>query len=202
MRCTGMFCSFVLLITFAGCSKPKRNETATPATPDSSAQPVPSGASETSQAPAGDEKTAAVRTSMQNVEYHLTDRIIVHIHSLNGQLTPKPGKIPVFEDKNSFGLAVDSANITLSMASLTNDLNDFVFAKPDAPLKHLTASTQGDQLIMKGLLVSKGGIPFETSGTMSVTPEGMIRVHTTKVKALKLPVKGLMDMLDSIRRNC
>ncbi len=48
---------------------------------------------------------------------------------------------------------------------------------------------------MKGLLVSKGGVPFETSGTLSVTPEGMIRVHTTKVKALKLPVKGLMDLL-------
>jgi len=144
---------------------------------------------------AGGENGAVVRTAMRNVDYHLTDRIIVHITSLDGKLAPKPGQIPVFYDKNSFGLDVDAATIILNMTALTNDLNDYVFAKADAPLKKLSTSTEGDQLIMKGLLVSKGGVPFETSGTMSVTPEGMIRVHTTKVKALKLPVKGLMDLL-------
>jgi len=137
----------------------------------------------------------AVRIGMKNVEYHLTDRIIVHIATLNGRMKPKPGEIPVFDDKQSFTIAVESANVTLSMTALTNDLNDYVFAKPGAPLKKLSASTQDKQLVVKGLLVSKGGIPFETDGTLSITPEGMIRVHTTKVKALHLPVKGLMDML-------
>jgi hypothetical protein len=144
---------------------------------------------------ANGESGVPVRAAMRNVDYHLTDRIIVHITSLDGKLDPKPGQVPVFDDKNSFGLDVDSATIILSMTAMTNDLNDFVFARSDAPLKNLSTSTQGDQLIMKGLLVSKGGIPFETAGTLSVTPDGMIRVHTTKVKALKLEVKGLMDML-------
>jgi hypothetical protein len=135
-----------------------------------------------------------VRIGMKNVEFHLTDNVIVHITTLNGKLEPKPGEIPVFDDKQSFLIDVDSANVTLSMTALTNDLNDYVFAKADAPLKKLSASTNGKQLVVKGLL-SKGGIPFETDGTLSVTPEGMIRVHTTKVKAVRLPVKGLMDML-------
>jgi hypothetical protein len=143
-------------------------------------------------APPSDE---AVRIGMKNVEYHLTDRIIVYIAALSGSMKPKPGEIPVFDDKQSFTIDVDSANVTLSMTALTNDLNDYVFAKPGAPLKKLSASTQGNQLVVKGLLVSKGGIPFETDGTLSITPEGMIRVHTTKVTALHLPVKGLMDML-------
>jgi hypothetical protein len=132
---------------------------------------------------------------MKNVEFHLTDTIILHIATLDGRLTPKPGQIPVFDDKESFGLDVDSANITMTMTALTNDLNDYVFAKPTAPLKKLAVSTRGKELVVKGLLVSKGAVPFETSGTLQVTPEGMIRVHTTKVKALKLPVKGLMDLL-------
>ena len=136
-----------------------------------------------------------VRIGMKNVEFHLTDNIIVHIATLNGKLESKPGEIPVFDDKQSFMIDVDSANVTLSMAALTNDLNDYVFAKPDAPLKKLSTSTNGKQLVVKGLLVSKGGIPFETDGTLSVTPEGMIRVHTTKVKAVRLPVKSLMDIL-------
>lgn len=147
------------------------------------------------QASAPAAANAAVRIGMKNVEFHLTDRIIVHIATLNGKLTPKPGQIPVFDDKTSFGIDVDSANITVSMTALTNDLNDYVFAKPSAPLKKLSVSTRGKELVVKGLLVSKGAVPFETSGTLSVTPEGMIRVHTTKVKALKLPVKGLMDLL-------
>jgi hypothetical protein len=32
-------------------------------------------------------------------------------------------------------------------------------------------------------------------GTLSVTPDGQIRIHTVKVKALHLPVKGLLDLL-------
>jgi hypothetical protein len=59
----------------------------------------------------------------------------------------------------------------------------------------LAATIEGGQLTVKGLLASKGGIPFSSTGTLAVTPEGMIRVHTTKVEALHLPVKGLMDML-------
>ena len=132
---------------------------------------------------------------MKNVNYHLTDKIIVHIVSLNGKLTPKPDQIIAFDDRQSFGIDVDFASVTLNTTSLTNDLNDYVFAKPDAPFKKLAATIEGDQLTVKGLLVSKGGIPFSTTGTLAVTPEGMIRVHTTKVEALHLPVKGLMDML-------
>jgi hypothetical protein len=189
MRCARIFCSLILVFAFAGCSKSKRNETPRP-----TAQAVATPSAQTGPVATGDQG-AVVRTSMQNVDYHLTDRVIVNIASLTGRLTPKPGKIPVFDDKNSFGLDVDTASITLTTTALTNDLNDWVFVKPDAPLKDLKARIKGDQLVVKGLLVSRGGIPFESTGTMSVTPEGMIRVHTTKVTALHLPVKGLMDLV-------
>ncbi len=132
---------------------------------------------------------------MKNVDFHLTDKIVVHIDSLEGKLAPKPGQISVFDDKQSFALDADEAKVSVTTQALANDLNDFVFAKSDSPLKKLSVSTKGNQLIIKGLLASKGDLPFESDGTVSVTPEGMIRVHTAKVKALHLPVKGLMDML-------
>jgi hypothetical protein len=138
---------------------------------------------------------SAVRMSMRNVDFHLTDTIVVHIANLEGKLAPDHGLIPVFDDKQSFHLEVDSASIQVSTQALSNDLNDYVFAKPDAPLKNLVVTTQGNELILKGILASKGGIPFETDGTMEATPSGQIRVHTLKVKALHLPVKGLMDIL-------
>ncbi|MGA8037329.1 MAG: hypothetical protein WA823_18050 [Candidatus Acidiferrales bacterium] len=141
------------------------------------------------------QNSTAVKTGMKNVEFHLTDNIVMHIVALNGRLTPLKGEMPVFDDKKSFALDVDSATVVMSPAALTNDLNDYVFAGAEAPLKKLTVEIKGDQLVVKGLLVSKGGVPFESDGTVSATPDGKIRVHTTKVKALKLEVKGLMDLL-------
>ena len=145
------------------------------------------------------ESSGVVRTAMKNVEYHLTDRVVVHIGDLNGKLVTKPGETVVFDDKNSFAIEADFADIRIGMTALTNDLNDYIFARADAPLKNLVASVKtdkhGDELMIKGLLVSKGGVPFETAGTLSVTPEGWIRVSTHSVKALKLPIHGLMEML-------
>lgn len=140
--------------------------------------------------------SGAVRAAIKNVDFHLTDRIVVHIETLSGTLVPaQQGQIPVFDDKNSLVFNVDTANITLGTAALTNDLNDYVFGKPGAPLKNLSANIKGDQLIIKGLLASKGGVPFESAGTVGVTPDGQVRVHTAKVKAVGIPVKGLMDLL-------
>jgi len=197
MRRVRTYCGLCLVLAVAGCSRSKQNEKpAAPATAPTSGQSTAATpeAAPAAARPSGGSETP-VRAAMRNVQYHLTDRIIVNIASLDGRLTPKAGAVPVFDDKNSFGLDVDAAKITLTTTALTNDLNDYVFASAGAPLKNLSASIEGDQLVMKGLLVSKGGIPFKTSGTMSVTPEGMIRVHTTKVTAVHLPVKGLMDML-------
>jgi hypothetical protein len=132
---------------------------------------------------------------MKNVDFHLTDTIIVHIVSLAGVLTPDGGSIPVFDDKNSFHLEISSARVQVGTQALSNDLNEYVFAKPDAPLKHLAVTTRGNELVLKGTLASKGGISFETDGTVAATPDGQIRVHTTRIRALHLPLKGLMDVL-------
>jgi hypothetical protein len=176
----------VLAITF-GASLPAFAQSATQAP---ASNPASGGGPQAAQNSGG----GAVKIAMRNVDFHLTDRIIMHMASLNGKLTPTK-EFPIFDDKNSFALDVDSASVVVSAAALTSDLNDYVFSAADAPLKKLEVTTQGNQLIVKGLLVSKGGIPFETGGTVSATPDGKIRVHTVKVKALKLEVKGLMDML-------
>src|SRR5262249_21257949 len=52
------------------------------------------------------------------------------------------------------------------------------------------------QLHIKGKLHDKGDIPFETIGSLSATTDGNVRLHAENVKALHVPVKGLMDLLD------
>ena len=133
---------------------------------------------------------------MRNVIYHFNDRVAVQIRRLHGELIPEKGEIPVFEDKNSYILEIDSGEIAISPDSLANVMNSYVFARSDAPVKNVTIRIESsNRLKIKGKLHSKGDIPFETEGRVNSTPDGKIRLHAEKVRALHLPIKGLMDLL-------
>jgi hypothetical protein len=142
----------------------------------------------------GERPDAAVRTQMCNVNFHFTDNVAVQIKSLNGALVPiGDHEFPIMEDKDSFKIHIDSAEVSISPADLSNDLNSYVFARPNTPLMGISISIAHGQLHIKGKLHDKGDIPFETIGTLSATPDGKVRLHAEKVKALHVPVKGLMD---------
>jgi hypothetical protein len=138
---------------------------------------------------------AAVQAQMRNVMYHFTESVAVHIKSLNGSLLPRgKNEFPIFDDKESFILHIDNAEITMAATDLANVLNSYVFAPPHNVLSGVSITLENGQMKIKGRLHQKGDIPFETDGTLSLTPDGNIRLHSEKVKALHLPVKRLMDM--------
>ena len=137
-----------------------------------------------------------VRAEMHNVLYHFTDSISVHVGQLEGELVPtQPNSLPIFDDPNSFTLAIQSARISVNTDALGSVLNQYAFSAADAPLKGIRVATQGNKINIRGRLHSKGDVPFESEGSLSVTPQGEIRVHTDKIKAAHVPVKGLMDLL-------
>ena len=152
-----------------------------------------------SQAATAQSETPAkdpVRVAMKNVVYHFTDDIAVHIVFVQGVLVAtRPPEIVVFDDKTSFLLNLGYAEISMSGDSLARALNGRVFAAADAPIKDVSIQSQGDTLIVKGKLHQKENVAFETVGTISATADGRVRLHTEKVKAAHLPVKGLMDLL-------
>jgi len=148
------------------------------------------------QTNSGTQQPPQVEVEMRNILYHFTDHVAVHIFSLQGKLVPaKQNGIPVFDDNRSFILAIRSAEIAISASALANVLNQHVFASPDAPIKNIALSIDGNMLKITGRLHSKGDIPFEAEGTLSLTAQGEILIHTQKIKAAHLPVKGLMDLL-------
>ena len=81
---------------------------------------------------------------------------------------------------------------------MTHAMNTYVFGEPDAPLKNLQLSSDGSQIRQKGTLKKGIGIPFEIVGAVSVTPDGKIRVHPTKMKVEHLPIKGLLKFFGLI----
>src|SRR5437660_5912013 len=137
-----------------------------------------------------------VRVAMKNVFYHFSENVAVHIVSLQGDLSPtRPGEIVIFDDKNSFKLAMSYAEISISCDALAHVLNGNVFSAADAPIKELSIRNNASTLIIKGKLHRAGNLPFEMTGTISITDDGRIRLHGDKIRASHLPVKGLMDLL-------
>jgi hypothetical protein len=138
-------------------------------------------------------RDSGVRAQMRNVKYRFADNVAVQIQSLTGSLVPTAGHaFPVMDDKNSFKIHIDAADISIAPTDMANVLNSHVFARPGSPLRGISMSIEKGQLKVRGSLHDKGDIPFETVGTLSTTPEGMVRLHSEKVKALHVPVKGLM----------
>ena len=145
--------------------------------------------------PTKDDHEDAVQTQMRNVAFRFSDNVAVEIKSLNGVLVPLgKNEFPNFDDKDSFNLRVSAAEIAMESSDLANVLNSYVFARPHSPLTELSISVEKGRLKVKGKLHDKGDIPFETEGVLIPTADGKIRLHSEKVKAMHLPVKGLMDL--------
>jgi hypothetical protein len=145
--------------------------------------------------PANDKQTGTVQTEMRNVTYHFSDSVVVEIKSLNGELVPLgKNEFPIFDDKDSFDLRINTAEIAMDSSNLANVLNSYVFARPHSPLTDLSITVEKGRLKVKGKLHDKGDIPFEVEGILTPTADGKLRLHGEKIKAMHVPVKGLMGL--------
>jgi len=141
-----------------------------------------------------EEQGGPVRTEMRNVTYHFTDGVSVRIVSLTGALEPtEAGHWPIFDKGASFNIHVDSSKILVLPSDLAGVLNTYVFNAKDSPLKDISIGIEKGRLKIKGKL-RKGDVAFETSSSLSANSDGRVRLHTEKVRAVHVPVKGLMDL--------
>jgi hypothetical protein len=187
----------LLGLGLGSCSKQSQ-----PASQQSPAQPAASAPTSDNAAPSpapetAEKKAEGVKTEMRNVMFHLMPGASAHLEVLSGELWPTAKHATVdFDDKNSFEVRVTNGTVSITPDALANIMNNYVFAKPGAPLKDLSVSIdpEKERLIIKGKLHSKGDIPFGTAGTLSVSSDGRLRVHTEKITAMKLPLKGVMGL--------
>ena len=108
---------------------------------------------------------AETQVEMVNVNIHLDPVLVLHIRHLVGKFLPtKKGQPPTFDDKLSYIVAIDSAEVGVSLASMTYAMNTYVFGEPDAPLKNLQLSREGGEIKQTGTLKKGIGIPFEMVG--------------------------------------
>jgi len=153
------------------------------------------GVAGSQDSPNNDQQEGTVQTQMRNVAYHFSDTVVVQIKSLNGMLVPLgKNRFPTFDDKDSFSLRISTAEMAIDSSNLANLLNSYVFARPHSPLTALSIVVEKGRVKVKGKLHDKGDIPFETEGILTPTAEGELRLHSEKIKAMHVPVKGLMSL--------
>lgn len=134
-----------------------------------------------------------VETEMRHVDFQIDSGIVLRIARLRGTLLPtKPGTPATFDDKESFAIALKTADIAIDTVSLGILLNRHVFGYKGAPLRKLRVRTDGDQLVQSGVLRKGINMPFRIRATVSLMPDGRIRLHPTSVKVLGVGVTNVM----------
>jgi hypothetical protein len=132
---------------------------------------------------------------MRHVDFYVDSEVVLHIRHLDGTMRSKDGGPIVFDDKNSFIITLDTAEVGMTGDDLTALLNKFVFGYKGSPLSHLHLRTEGDHVVLKGRMHKGITISFEITSTMDVTSDGMIRMHPTKTTILGMNGEKLMKFL-------
>jgi hypothetical protein len=139
----------------------------------------------------------AVQIEMRNVRLYVDEGIILDIRSLRGEMVSRAaGEPPIFDDQRSYLLRLDAGEMSMDTASLGNLMNRHIFAYEGAPLKDITVrpSDKDGQIEQRGTLKKGVAVPFAMRARVGATPDGRLQMHVESVKALGVPVKGLLDL--------
>ena len=94
---------------------------------------------------------------MENVLFQMDEGILLQVRRLQGQLVPPKGTDRVdFGDPKGMVLEIDSGEIAITPASLTQLMNRYVFVGDKAPVGDLTVSIAGKHLVQHGKLKRSG----------------------------------------------
>lgn len=174
---------FVVILSLGACA----NGSAAPVAeqpPDGTAQPVATTDTGLEDLP--------TRVQMQNVDFYVDREIPLRIRHLTGTMRSKNGGPVLFDDKRSFVIGVESAEVGLTGRDLSLLLNRYVFNYAGSPLRNISITTSGQLIVQKGTLHKVFPMPFEIHAQLSVTPDGRIRMHPVRTEILGLHVDKLM----------
>ncbi len=83
----------------------------------------------------------------------------------------------------------------MAMPSLKSLLNDHVFAGEHAPLSDITVKVEDGRLETEGDAPQRACLcPFQSEATVSIAPDGRLRLHAESSRVLGIPAKKLMEI--------
>ena len=139
-----------------------------------------------------DNSDTITRSSMRNVNFWIIPGAALRIRTMRGSMRSLRGGPILFDDKTAFLIHLSYAEIGLNGNDITTLMNHHIFAYPGAPLKKLKVHTAGSRLVQTGIMHKIIDIPFEITADVSVTPEGLIRLHPVRTRILGVDGNALM----------
>jgi hypothetical protein len=136
-----------------------------------------------------------------NVNFRYTPQLSVLIHAMRGRLVPASGHdVPDFNHPDSFVIATDAAEISMTTAQLAAMMNDYMLSDPDAQIKNVSLKVEGDKLHIHGTMKKGIHVPFDALATPSLTDDNRIRFAVSEMKGAKIPMKGIMDKFGGLEK--
>jgi hypothetical protein len=132
---------------------------------------------------------------MRNVGLRVGEGVVLQVRTLEGEFVSRSSTSPpVFDDPQSYIVRIRSADLSIDAGSLTTLLRASLANRP-SPLRDVTITIERGMLEARGKLHKGVTVPFAMTASIAATPDGMLRLHATKLKAAGVPVKGLLDLL-------
>ena len=157
---------------------------------------APSDAPRTPAAPTAAAAAARQWIDIHNVDLGVTDQVTIRVRTLHGEVLRTSPAIPAaLDDPRSFKIRVTSATVGLTGTDLGAILNTVVFAYPGAPLHDLQVRTDGDQIIQTGIMHKGVDLRFRLHGTLTLMPDGRIRIHPTAMRILGINGEKALSMV-------
>ena len=130
---------------------------------------------------------------MRNVLLHVAEGVTLRVRTLDGELVAhKPGAPPMFDEPASYTMRLKLAEVAMDAPSL-NALMSRVFTG-SSPVRDLKITIEEGQIKQTGKLHKGVTVPFTMKTNVSTTPDGRLRLHATSLKAVGIPVKGMLDL--------
>jgi len=133
---------------------------------------------------------------MRRVDLRFSDHGVMHVRELHGEvLSRTPGTAAILDDPTSFSIRITSATVALTGDDLSTLLNEVVFAYDGSPLKRLKVKTKGNQIVQSGVMHKGVDIPFTMTASLSLAPDGRIRIHATDMRIFGVDGQKLLHAL-------
>jgi hypothetical protein len=133
---------------------------------------------------------------MRNVALHVADGVVLKVRVLDGEFVGQTrGVPPTFDDPQSYSLRLRSADLALDAPSLTNLLALQLRRFPASPIRDVRVTIESGALHLRGKVKKGLTVSFSMIAEISAAGDGSMRLHATKLKAVGVPIKGLLDLL-------
>lgn len=134
---------------------------------------------------------------IKNTFFRVHKEVGILINDMFAELvTTIPGDPPSFDNVNTFNVRVHQGNVVMNGKAMDNLMRLFTLNYPNAPLSELKHTITQGRITITGKMKQAGlKVPFEMSGAMHSTPDGLMELTPDKIKTAGLPVKGLLDFV-------